>query len=580
MRKKLLCMLSVITAFIMSFTLVGCGGNDPNGEEQPGGQTKPVTAAAVASAVSELYGAEGFSGNVGFEFSTSGGANDMAFNGSLLKRGSKLKFDTAGASATSYIYDTATGYGYKSTPDGYVYSQIAPAGLFGYAEYLMGSIQLPEELENVEFTYDKTSGASVFTFDAADSVNAVLEPLYSAYEFGKPISKLLDAYFEIFTDGAFTFTDLKNVMEVTVAGYKDMPISAVLPVLGTALGIEIDIDTIFEKLGITLTPEQKQAVGERKIGEMIAGVYEYLKAFTVQPDIPSETNAVSDEGSDLPVGDGMQTILDGLFNALFFDEVDPSAVDKDLSEIKMLIDTALSVKVNVLVDKYVSVFAPELYTMIRNGVTFEKLKAGMAVKLDVSGKLSEIELVGAVKHTYNGETVNGFTLLADNDYVMTAELSGVAYSAPDEFDMQFKPNAGIDGELAVFVYGGIESDISVYAEHGGNELSVTGVLTYFVADGNFDEIENNGDAVWNAADSSVVFGKEFIERYFAEAERGSQIIAMLDAEAGGELFNIRITLTKMPDDIGGFADFGGIADYILGMIGGLPGNGGNAVFAV
>ena len=142
-------MLSVITAFIMSFTLVGCGGNDPNGEEQPGGQTKPVTAAAVASADSELYGAEGFSGNVGFEFSTSGGANDMAFNGSLLKRGSKLKFDTAGASATSYIYDTATGYGYKSTPDGYVYNQIAPAGLFGYAEYLMGSIQLPEELANV-----------------------------------------------------------------------------------------------------------------------------------------------------------------------------------------------------------------------------------------------------------------------------------------------------------------------------------------------------------------------------------------------------------------------------------------------
>ena len=162
MKKRLVTILSLVLAFVLCFSLVACGGdkggNSGNKGDGPENTDPPQTDNTISisvndalDAVNGVLNAKGFTGTASYTLSTKN-TEALTDNVTLDKRGSKLKIASKN---NETIIDFQTGYVYYKYGDYYAYDHEFYANAFGYAQYLLASLEQDDDAKNIDGIYDK-----------------------------------------------------------------------------------------------------------------------------------------------------------------------------------------------------------------------------------------------------------------------------------------------------------------------------------------------------------------------------------------------------------------------------------------
>lgn len=533
MKRKLISTLSVVVAFVFGVSLTACAGGDVafNG-----------TNAEISAAISSILTADGIKGNA--EWRVSSKNSDSAGSSEFEKRGDKIKVDGG-------IADLSTGYVYAETQSGIVVSQEFPADMIGYVKYMLESYknQLGENTDStggidqnkkVEFMFDLSSEKKVsvdvaarsitYSIDAAKKINELIAPMYDAYSKKKTVKAWLESYPSIVKvgDDEWTFTNIYAFAKLALVSNKSQTVGALMQVFA------IDLESVLVGAGINVSQQQIAAIEARTLNEMLVGLYDYVNS---KPAIGF-------------------SLIGGAIEAMFFNQVDVTNADTKIASLESLIETALSYKVNNLIDKYLSAanapaYQRDFYEAIKTGTKLEKAYSALTVKFDGANKIVALSFIAELKHNYSGSA--GAAFLKDNDYRAAANVAINEYTGETaDFEITpFADNADLVNVVQCAVYGEIKNDVSVYIETNG--LTMTDVSIKIVKpDANDGNAEQALDAAQNVRydvqTKSVVFDKTYLATEFADAVTGDAVVAWLTADINGSPESIMVELFYFGDN--------------------------------
>lgn len=609
MKKFFAVILSLLTAFVMCFSLVACDGRAPSGADpdgnDPGGSTPTPTPTPTPggkdgmtektlNAVRRLFDENGFKGTVGFKLSSDGKkATDGVIEQTVIaeKRGNMLRAtydDESGKKDVLFDLDTGYEYNIKET-DGkleVLYSNsILPAGLYDYMQSMFDKLVDGGDVSGGDsvIDYDAATRTVSFRTDGAELVNELLRPLYTTYKSGSVVD-LLDGYVEYFTDGAYTFShttaagviSIVDLIKGFVTSTKTMDIGTVLE---TAKQMGVDIEAMLEQNGIDIIAAlasygvdiTEQQLMSRQLGQVVVGAYNAVSEYIANGISPSA------QGGD------PDAMLDGLIaaalNGAFVADVDGSNAEKVIDDLVELLD---ALKVKALIDGFAAQ-APELVAMIANGVEISKLTADVSVKLDSADKLSELKFAFALAHDYDGDKT-GFTFLADNNYAADITFGITEYTvAPQAFEYTFADGYSINTYSAgAIAYGEVTDDIKVFVEFGAldAQASVTGVYSV-ASDYTMTEIVYGDNVTYDAVTSVITIKSTFYNEFLSTAESGDKLSVELSVDPMLSSTPVYVGVVYLPDEPQA------LLEYLLELIGNVgvtpvppaPDQGGESVFA-
>ena len=475
MKKRFVSILSILLAFVLCFALAACGndgvgkgGNSGNGGGNGGGNTEVVTAAEASTQVEKLISAEGYSGVLTLSADTKN-TEALTLVVNIKKLGDKLKLNVG---AESYIADLKTGYIYMQDGEDVYYRQVLPAGLLDYLPRLLAANDVDFNIESMMPEYDAATKSMTCEFDYAQDVNDVVTPVYDAYKYNKTVKALLDVYAAQLTDNLLDFNGVCLLIDMAVEKYKNDTVAdavkkmSAVPQLG-GLAAKIPAELI-------------QKCGDRKIGEMIIGVYDYVMALMAENMPATADDMPEDPTPGEPDSTIHQTlapkeIIDGLVDALLNNPVDMSTFDAKYAELKNLIQVPLAYNVKDLIDA-VTADMPGVKTIIEKSVKLTKLGGKFALKFDENKTLTDIGLELGISHNYTGTPINGLQVLSDNDYTVKAALS-VDWTVPAaaEFDVNLERAFGIWGDIYAVADVNSTADYKVYIETAGKTIDSASV---------------------------------------------------------------------------------------------------------
>lgn len=572
MKKKFTVLLSFILAFVMCFALAACNGEGGAGGNGPA--TRPavtINADTVATAFERLADVNGFKGEAKLTFTSDN--TDDEYTLSFDKRGDRVKCTVGDA---SYIVDLESGNVYGMLDDGtYGYRQYLPVGMLDYVEYMLGELPLQggkTDLSDIKFTYNAATKTATYGKDLASKLNKYLTPITKAYDLGKPIKAVIDDYLDMFdmmsVDGIIALAKIN----------KDQTVDSLLAMMDDAgFGGAGTVDAIRAAIEENLDEATAEKIFDRKVGEIVAGLNEFLTELAGS-QMPVAAVAAADETTSDGTGEitgggivGMQPAMEEMLAALFDYAIEreytAEQVSKAIDSMDGLINGVLGISVKNIVDQYVADMSDELYAAIKNKIKFGKLGAELNVGLEASGDaytVTGFEIVAQCKHNYTGEVGEGWTILADNNYVATLSVAIGEYytTAPADFDITLSPDAEAASTVLGVVYGTLESDYTVKLELGGNAVTtVTANGAYLILGENVAELAlpDNGSIVsFDAATGCVKLDKQFINTALADIGIHSDGAAMPPILVVSISFDDEveyvIQLIKLPDTVDGLLD--------------------------
>lgn len=567
MKKKIISVLSLIVALVMSFSLVGC-----NDYEAPtGSNTVKVPAQSVTSAINQIETAYGFKGELAVNL-TSKATPPENISATVEKRGDKIKFtvdDEDGAE--EYIFDARSGIVYESEGAGAVISQLCPANYVEYIEYLSEQlVSLPEA--DGELEYDANKKGVVFSYDGADTVNEYAKPLLDAYKFNKTVKSLIDSYLGKFTEDVVS-VDLILLM---ADSYADKTVDEILDLLPEIAPQSAEaVAALRQKIEDYFIDDALiEAVYSRKLGEMVTALTIYIKENSGDEEdtpVSSESQKPADiEGGETGDGDtdvpeeeitegaGMTEFVMGAINAMLFEEVDPATVEATLNGLFVVVNTALLLPVKPLIDKYVPDVSPDLYTFISKNVKVEKLNAEVVLGLKLDNDTATFTGVKGkfeFSHNYRGDVTGLTTVLADNNYKaeFALDITEIYTSAVDDFTISFAPTADVVKLVAANAFGTYTSDYTVKTELLGRAVTavtVNGVATG-TNGGTLTEVSVPAGVRFDIPSTSLVISAEYINSVFAEIGDDAAIAVSLTVDYTDPSLaddEITISVTRLTDD--------------------------------
>lgn len=547
MKKRFSALLSLLLAFVMCFALVACnddgtgngkpGGDGPNG----GNETTIVTSAEANAAVRAFVTAEGYSGNLTLKADSKAGVG-FTFSAQLAKLGDKMKFGVgSGAAAQAYIVDVKTGYVYSNSTGGHVYTQALPQGLI---EYLVGFVDESETAFNTDRDFPEYDAETKTISDSVEysaKINGYLNALYDAVKYNKPLSGFFDDCISLISGKDMSVADIRVLVRNALHLVKDSTVDqlkdavAQMPVANEQL----------TKIVNSIPQSVIDRCGDRKIGEMIVGLYDYIaQMMPEESTLANDETDQPDDGEQVPPESGMQDImgmLQGAVYAVLDAPVDISTFDEKLGALSSLLDVALAYKTADIV-AYVTQSSPELKAFVDSRVTLKRYGASYTLKFDDNKTLIGLTAECGFSHSYNGEVSNDFTVLADNDYSIEVSFD-VDWTVPaaSEFELAF--NAQYPVYPLVSAVADVNSNIpvTVYVELGGH---------------NFDKVEKtgelilpNGNVISSVAVDTVVFDADTgiltIPAMTAPGIKiasGSQAIITLTFTSGTDSFDVTVSV--------------------------------------
>lgn len=611
MKKKLIALLSLVMAIIMSFTLVACndnnpGGNNPGGDNpggnNPGGDigdkepTKAEMTDKAAKAVAEFIGTDGVKITVDVKLTSKSGADDVVMSFPAERSGNILKAvlpapknddngegggdvtpaaegdgETAPETLT-YIVNLDTGYTYVTTEeDGKLtvvdYNTSLPAGLYGYIEY-MADVLTPEGEADYsavidKVAYDKDTATVTLSYEGAEKINDLTEPLMTAYKNKDTLTNLIEDYLDLLSGGTLGLkekgvgkTSIYDFVTGFVTGLQDQTVGFVLDAFKEEpfnIDIEkilqengIDVDALLQQFGFdTLTWNDVKA---RKLNDVIVGAYlGVMEALTppqdpdqgdnqevqtlAEGDVTDPTNPGGDQ-TDPSEGDDpsqeqqpgmaevlMPVILAAVNGALTYvpEEGDPKADAVVKGLLDSLIAMTDSFKVDALIDS-LQTQVPELYEFIKAEVQITKAEASVSVKLDKNDKLDSLSFNAKFAHDYKNEQMpQNFTFLTDNDYTVsiTVKVNEVV-SNPEAITFEYSDDLWFAGIPDAVVYGNITEDIKIYVD------------TMNLTDVTFTQLEiagaPEGTVTFDKATSCIVIKASYYNEFIKTASYGDTIV--------------------------------------------------------
>lgn len=486
MKKKFIVLISVIVAFIMSLSLVACGGNDR------GGNAVAPSAGAVKSAMSDFLQVDGFAGKVGLEVSTKN-TQPIKYEFGIEKRdevielavdfsnmfpsesGIEMPFDPIKA----YI-DLKGGYFGMSPIMGFggnQMSQLFPSGLFDYISGALGGIDISaDDITLPEFKFNASTGEIYYNIALSEYANKVLLPLYDAYEMNKSIIDLAEDYSLAFSDDKVSVKSYYELLKTNIGTIESYTVDSFLGMLEDVSPQAVAV--IREQIDNNFTVEQKAAIGSRTIGQMMVGLSKYLTSFGIAS--AQADDSASGSVSTYPIA-SLKDIVDGAIDAILFSEIDSETYEKDLQDAMTLVDTALKMRVNqVLPNLLPSTYVGMLNFLIDNEITFDKLDFVIAAKIDAGGKVRSISASANIKHSYTAaqNAANIPELFADNDYSFKMRLNIDRYlTNPTPFDLSAYTITSDASDLWAVVGGDLSGGLQMNIKPNSS-VSIASVAVY------------------------------------------------------------------------------------------------------
>ncbi|MDE6293836.1 MAG: hypothetical protein K2L88_04355 [Clostridiales bacterium] len=582
MKKILITILSLIAALVMCFSFVACDGNSDSDnppvnpgnsptdtDKKPDDDKKPEEDPNAVSiklndaleVINGVLDSKGFTATASYSLSTK---NTKAETDSIAieKRGNKIKID-------GDILDYETGYWYEYRYDGkYMFSQEMTAGDVDYIKYMMTSFVMDEEAEMTAH-YDEETKTVTFYLNLADNVNKYLNPMYTAYGKSKKMGDMLDDYSNLLFGKKFD--EVYDLVEAYIKNPKNT-FGSLLDLLKEKAGI--DVEALLKEFDVKVPAEIMKAVKARKLGEAVVGGYNYIKQVIgdmMGGMMPADVSADidSDDDDDSASSDGMMSIAMGLYEAMLTSEVKPAQIEAGLAEIKAMMPVLKDLSVKGLIDMALekNEKLDELYTAIKSGVKFKDISMTVALTIDENKTLTGVKADFLTSHTYTGKAPESYTLLADNDYLISAELKIEEYKTEvADFDIKFSDRADYKQSVAKVVYEVAEEGVSVYFETAGKKVEyVSYMVEIETPDGKTTQVKDvpEGAFKFDEKTSSFVFDAKFVQSVLENAIAGTHLTAFVHFDEDDDTW-YGITLVYLNDDIEEVSDY--LSGYFMEMI--------------
>ncbi|MCM1367907.1 MAG: hypothetical protein NC184_03750 [Roseburia sp.] len=538
MKKKILAIISLLVAFVMSFSLFACRKDD-GGSDVPDG---PLTLDKAIGSV-ESFLTDSYIGTAKVKLTSKNNTTGTEYSADFEKRGDKVKL---AYDSTERIVDVKTGYMYAKQTGGWVGAQMFAAGTVDYyawlAGALVGDITSTDAAELPSFmTYDDSTGILKVEIDAEKTVNDFLAPLSTvAASDTATLETLVNEYIKVYgtslglesTDGV-TLSTLIDTLGALITTNKDIKLGALIDAAESAdadLDVKSTIKELGASFGINVTDTMYNLIRNRKVGEMVVSVATYIGGLDNIHDIsPMDViNAVLFDTADVSgtnVADsvaGLKTMLIGILQSFRAKEV--------LAMLESIDNPALA----------------SLCAVIKNSVEFTALDFTMEIKFDADFNVSKITVDAKAAHDFTGTATD--LLLSDNDFACQAELEITEYTdntAP--FDMTFVPAAAIsDDELiTVVVADNVSSDVKVYFETYGNTVAVSNITAMYFTGSGYSALTNSG-ITYDADTTSFNVPASLITTTAAKNDFGGAIV--MSALTGTDS-EVTVYISVAPGDV-------------------------------
>ncbi len=550
MKKRFISFISMLVAFVMCFALVACGddgaGNNGGNGGTGGEITGPtVTAAEAANAVKELITSDGYSAKFSVNIK-SDNTGESIYAVDVKKLGSRIMIPVS--ATENAVIDLETGYVYSVSDSGATYMHVIPQGFTAYLAGFLDANGVEFDLADIMPEYDAATKSMTYELDFANAVNTVTKPFYDAVKFDKTVGALLDDYVSLLTDGQLNFGNLLVMLDMLVEESKDQTIAETIAAIKQFAQMS-GIGELTELLD-SIPQDFLQAYGDRKIGEIMIGLYDYFTAM-MPTESTAEDETVPPVSGDGDADIGMQTFIEGLINAALNSEVDMSTFDAKYSEIKNLIEIALDYKVKALVLPMLE-DVPELKAFVENGVKLEKFGGEYTLKFDDNKKLTEFALELGITHDYKGET-QGFTFLADNHYSIEFGFT-VDWTKPDaeDFEFEFVPETEQFVDTMVTGVAHVSANnLSIMLETGGVEIEnfeIGSSALYSPSGAILSTIENDSIAFDKETGKIVLNNLQPTGSSAAEIPAGSNIVVNIRYWAGDTQYRVVVNVLLLDND--------------------------------
>lgn len=577
MKKKFLLIVSLILAFVLSLTLMACGGGSgtvkpnpgpgPGPEPEPGPgddkPTQPFTMQKAADAINGLAAADAVKGVAKVRLGE--GASAASLTLPFDKRGDKAKITFPSMngmeilSGAELLVDLDNGNAYMpiapSSSQYFYIMQLLPQGYAEYAAEASGLYDLDFEvsadaLEQI-FAYDKTSNSMTATLDLAATVNAFILPMQTVYADGGSVEDLIDAYLALIpSEEELTLSDVLDSAEAIIAALErdnvtfDDAVTTIDAILEEE-GVEASLRAVIA--ASEFAPEFEN-IKDRKITEAIRGaldLFEEYAASAVDAQEPQETV-------------GMESVFDKLYEYMFVKDVDTSDLAEDIASYKNLIlSLARTTGFDELVDGIdeSDELAASFKTIVTKSVEFNELKAEITVGFDKNYNIKSVAVDTDVAYTADG----GATLpaLSSDDISIGLELDVKSYSATAT-PFAFGYMEGVTPELlpksaaAVICGASEDTEYSVFYESCGVTVAADNISVYCIDESDETPVKVSIDVTdgvtFNAATSSFVFDQAVIDA--AQAALGTDVVTVyVDATVSYLLtpVDVTVTLTYCPE---------------------------------
>ncbi|MDE6201234.1 MAG: hypothetical protein K2M47_05100 [Clostridiales bacterium] len=568
MKKRLVTILSLVMALVLCFTLVACGGNDGDSKGKDpaqSGKKVSISLGDAIDAVNSVLNADGFKGTASYTLSTK---NTEALTESMTfeKRGNKVKV-TAGTDES--IADLQTGYVYYKGANGYTFDSEFYANELNYVQYVLDALKEETADQKIDVRYNKKANTVTYTLDKADSVNKYIQPLQNAYKKKKNVGSLLNDYCTLLF--GTTFDSMYNEFEE----YVKNPENTVGTLLDDLKDMGVDVEAILELYGYSLPAEQMDVIKARPLNKLVAGAYNYIMQNIGSMMTLAEDEADVDDSDYEEGGNGMASLGMGLLSAMLFDEVSDADITAGIQGLKAIVNAVKTPKVNEIIDGALAANeeAADLYIVIKNGVQLKNATMTFTLTVGDGNVINGIKVDGYVAHNYKGDAAED-SILADNDYRATAEITIDEYNTPTEdFVINFDPDCDYRASIISLLYDVTDKDVSVYFETGGKtaDITVEQGLSVETLDGDVVVLDNvPADAFkFDAATSSFVFDGAVVKSALENADFGTTLFALVYFD-GDENDLYAIGLSFVNDDLNDISDYlyDSAMDNILELIGG------------
>ena len=555
MKKRLTVILSLIMAFVLCFALVACGGDKGTNKPGPGpgpgpGPDEPDNTVSISlndaiDAIDGVLNAQGIVGTATYTLSTK---NTEAVTDSVAfdKRGNKIKIIIG---SEDMIIDLATGYVYFKETTGYKFAHEFYANEVSYVQHVLNGLKQADATDKIKATYDEEAKTITLVEDLAEGFNKYLAPLQDAYKDKASLGELLDEYCDIFFGKSFD--EAYTVIEDFVKDTNNT--------IGTLLGelekLGVDVEAILEMTGLEMSEEELNAIKARPLDQVVAGAANFIMASL------GDMMPAADGGDDEPVqgGDGMESLVMGLLQAMLFDDVSEEEVAAGLQGMKGLVGLVSAFKVDALIDMALKDIpqVADLYTVIKDNVRLKNATVTITLTQDDDKNITGIKVDCLASHTYDGEATEG-SFLADNDYRATAEIKIDEYTtSTEDFVINIDPACNYKTSVISLLYDVTDKDVSVYFEAGGNTVNMTSYSLYTQPlNGEVTPITDAAENAFrfDAATSSFVFDGALVKSALTDVEFGDSLYAVVFFD-NDDYNGYVIALSYVNDDINDISDY-------------------------